>query len=433
MFKKILGGLLAFGVLVLAIFLLIAWESSIEPVSASNSDAFSKEQINRGEVLAGLGNCETCHTTDPNKPLAGGRAMPTPFGTLYSTNITPDPKTGIGQWSEEAFARAMREGVARSGSHLFPAFPYTHFTKMSDDDISDLYAYIMSQPAIQAEPPENTLEFPFNIRLLLAGWKLLFFDEGRYETDTSKSDVWNRGAYIAEGAGHCSACHTPRNALGAEDAGKAWDGAIINNWYAPALNASNPTPSSWTETEAYEYLRNGGSRFHGVAVGSMADVVHDGLKQAPDNDLRSLAVWLSDLAQASDEQQASKRSANAIRAVHNTQNPSVMMDEGERLFTYACAACHYNEADSPSALRPDMALNSAISAPTPINLIRVTLNGVSLKEGLPEAMMPGFSQAMSDRQITSLLTYLRATHTDQPAWENLEQHVRDQRPQTQAQ
>ncbi len=428
MFKKIVGGVVALSVLALAIFLLIAWEPSIDPINTPNPGAFSEEQINRGEVLAGLGNCETCHTTAPNKPLAGGRAMPTPFGTLYSTNITPDPKTGIGQWSEEAFARAMREGVTQSGSHLFPAFPYTHFTKLSDDDTSDLYAYIMSQSAIQAEPPENTLEFPFNIRLLLAGWKWLFFDEGRYETETSKSEEWNRGAYIAEGAGHCSACHTPRNVLGAEDTSKAWEGAIINNWYAPALNTSNRTPAGWTETQAYKYLRNGGSPFHGVAVGSMADVVHDGLKQAPDSDLRALSVWLSDLAQASGDQQASANSVSAIHSAHNNQSPSTMMGEGERLFTYACAACHYNEPDTTNTLRPDMALNSAISAPTPINLIRVTLNGVSLKEGLPEAMMPGFAHALDDRQIASLLAYLRSTHTDQPAWTNLEQQVRDQRP-----
>ncbi|MBJ6138980.1 c-type cytochrome [Marinobacter litoralis] len=428
MFKKIFGAVVALGILALAIFLLIAWESSINPISPPGPDAFSKEQIKRGEVLAGLGNCETCHTTDPAKPLAGGRAMPTPFGTLYSTNITPDPDKGIGQWSEEAFSRAMREGVSRSGSHLFPAFPYTHFTKLSDDDISDLYAYVMSRQAIAAEPPENTLEFPYNIRLLLAGWKLLFFDEGRFEPDADKGDVWNRGAYIAEGAGHCSACHTPRNALGAEDSGKAWEGAIINNWYAPALNANNRTPAGWTEKEAYEYLRHGGSPFHGVAVGSMSDVVHDGLKYAPDSDLRALAVWLSDLAQAPGEQQAHDSSATAIRTAQQLQNPSTMMGEGERLFAHACAACHYNEPNNPNTLRPDMALNSAISAPTPVNLIRVTLNGVSLKEGIPEAMMPGFGQALSDRQIASLLAYLRSTHTDLPAWTDLEQQVRNQRP-----
>ncbi|MFV8572586.1 cytochrome c [Marinobacter sp. SBS5] len=427
MFKKILGGLISFGVLALAIFLFIAWAPSIDPVEPSSRDSFSQEQIARGDVLAGLGNCQTCHTTDPDQPLAGGRAMPTPFGTLYSTNITPDPKTGIGQWSEEAFTRAMREGISRSGSQLFPAFPYTHFTKMSDEDISDLYAYLMSQRAIQAEPPENTLEFPFNIRLLLAGWKLLFFDEGRFQPDKSKGEEWNRGAYIAEGAGHCSACHTPRNKLGAEDAGEAWEGATVNNWYAPALNSSNRTPVPWTEEEAYSYLRNGGSPLHGVAVGSMADVVHAGLKRAPDQDLRALAVWLSDLAEANDAGQASKKAAGAILAAQIKQNPSAMMDEGEHLFTYACASCHYNNPESPNTLRPDMALNSAISATSPVNLIRVTLDGVSLKDGMPNAMMPGFSEALSDRQIASLLAFMRATHTDQPAWANLEQQVRDQR------
>lgn len=429
MIKKILMGVVGLAVLALAVFLIIAWESSVDPVEPPAADQFSQEQVDRGEVMAGLGNCETCHTTDSDQPYAGGLAMPTPFGTIYSTNITPDPDTGIGRWSEEAFARAMREGVDRSGSHLFPAFPYTHFTKMTDEDVADLYAYIMTREPIQAEAPENTLEFPFNIRMLQAGWKLLFFDEGRYQADDSQSEQWNRGAYIAEGPGHCSACHSPRNQFGAEDESQAWEGTVINGWYAPALSASNRSPVDWTAEDAYAYLRTGGSPHHGVALGSMAEVVHAGLARAPEQDIRGLSVWLSDLAGAGDSDQASTQAEEAIGNAHSRVASDATMEQGERLFAYACAACHYNDPANPNAMRPDMSLNSAVAAPDPVNLVKATLHGVSQEEGLPEIMMPGFADALSDQEIASLLGFLRETHTDQPGWDNLEQTIRDQRQQ----
>lgn len=429
MIKKILVGLIGLGVIVLAAFLIIAWKPSIDSVDPPSEGEFSQEQIDRGEIIAGLGNCQTCHTTDQEQPYAGGLAMPTPFGTIYSTNITPDPETGIGQWSEEAFSRAMREGVSRSGAHLFPAFPYTHFTKMTDEDVADLYAYMMTRAPIQSEAPKNTLEFPFNIRLLQAGWKILFFDEGRYQADSSKSDTWNRGAYIAEGLGHCSACHTPRNQFGAEDESQVWEGTVINNWYAPALNGSNRSPVAWSEDDAYAYLRKGGSPHHGVAVGSMADVVHAGLGLAPDDDIRGLATWLAGLNPSDGAAQAAQQAAEAINAAGNKRTPSSLMEEGERIFAYACASCHYNDPDSPNALRPDMALNSAVFAPDPVNLIRVTLEGVSLEEGIPGAMMPAFGEALTDREVASLLAFLRSSQTDQPAWSDLEEQVRNQRQQ----
>lgn len=429
MIKKILMGIIGLAVLVLALFLIIAWESSMDPVDPPADDQFSQEQIDRGEVIAGLGNCQTCHTTDPDQPYAGGLAMPTPFGTIHSTNITPDPETGIGQWSQEAFARAMREGVDRSGSHLFPAFPYTHFTKMTDEDVADLYAYVMTREPIQAEAPENTLGFPFNIRMLQAGWKLLFFDEGRYQADDSMGEEWNRGAYLAEGLGHCSACHSPRNQFGAEDKSQAWEGTVVNGWYAPALNETNLSPVDWTTDDAYAYLRDGASPFHGVAIGSMADVVHAGLGKAPDEDIQGLAVWLNDLAGASDSDQAASQATSAIENAQQQLDPDPSMSQGERIFAYACASCHYNDPSNPNAMRPEMSLNSAVTAPEPVNLIRATLHGVSQEEGIPQVMMPGFASALSDQEIASLLGFLRETHTDQPAWDNLEQTIRDHREQ----
>lgn len=430
MVKKTLIGTIGLGILVLALFLIIAWEPSIDAVEPPGSGQFSQDQIDRGEVLAGLGNCQTCHTTDSGESFAGGLPIPTPFGTIYTTNITPDPKTGIGQWSEEAFARAMREGISRSGAHLYPAFPYTHFTKVTDQDIADLYAFLMTREPVRAQKPANSLGFPFNIRMLQAGWKLLFFDEGRYQADNSKSEDWNRGAYIAEGLGHCSACHSPRNPVGAEDESRAWDGAVVNNWYAPALNASNRSPVDWSTGEAFTYLRTGGSPFHGVAIGSMAEVVHAGLNKAPTEDIQSLAVWMSDLAGANDDAaQPGTQASAVISSAHDRFAPAPSSGQGERLFAYACAACHYNDPSSPNAMRPDMSLNSAVSAPDPVNLIRATLHGVSLEEGISDVMMPGFANALSDQDIASLLGYLRKTHTDQPAWNNLEQAISDQRQQ----
>ena len=194
---------------------------------------------------------------------AGGYEMATPFGVIYSTNITPDLETGIGAWSEAAFRRAMHEGVSRDGSHLFPVFSYDHFTKLSDDDVHALYAYFMpGHPFMHRRP--NGIPFPFNIRYLQAGWKLLFFRPGRFELDVAKSAEWNRGAYLAQGLSHCGACHTPRNLLGAEKAGNAYGGAEIDNWVAPPLTAANPTPAPWTFEELYDYLRTGASELHGL-------------------------------------------------------------------------------------------------------------------------------------------------------------------------
>ena len=172
-----------------------------------------------GARLAAIGNCNVCHTAPGGAPFAGGLALPTPFGTIQSTNITPDPATGIGRWSETAFVRAMREGVDREGRHLYPAFPYDHFTRVTDQDNRALYAYLMTRRPIQASPPPNDLRFPFDQRILLAGWKMLYLRQGPLAIETDRSPEWNRGRYLVEGLGHCGACHTPRDGLGAEQRG----------------------------------------------------------------------------------------------------------------------------------------------------------------------------------------------------------------------
>jgi mono/diheme cytochrome c family protein len=347
--------------------------------------------------------------------------MATPFGVLYSTNITPDPETGIGTWSEAAFARAMREGVARDGSHLFPAFPFDHFTMLFDDDIHALYAYFMTRAPVHAPARTNGLPFPLNIRYLQAGWKLLFFKPGRFEPAPDKNAEWNRGAYLALGLSHCGACHSPRNLLGAEKTGDAFAGAVVDNWVAPPLTAANPAPVPWTQDELQSYLRNGVSALLGIAAGPMSQVVH-GLAALPDADVRAIAAYFADIDHSED------RSASVSPAVARAMSYASIgvgqeFDPDARLYTVACASCHYNSGRAPLAVRPDLALNSALSLPDPTNLIQVVLRGVSAHEGIPGVVMPSFAPALSDTDIARIAAYLRRTRTSLPPWPDLETKI----------
>jgi mono/diheme cytochrome c family protein len=217
----------------------VAWRPPIAPAAAPPT-GFASAAIERGARVAALGDCVVCHTARQGQPFAGGRPLPTPFGTIYATNITPDPETGIGHWTEVAFRRAMRDGIARDGSHLYPALPYTHFTRATDSDLADLYAFVMTRAPVRASPPPNRLPFPLNIRAVVAGWNLLFLRPGPWQPDPTRSAEWNRGAYLVEAVGHCGACHTPRNALGAERGNDALAGGDAEGWLAPALDAGSP-------------------------------------------------------------------------------------------------------------------------------------------------------------------------------------------------
>ena len=427
MLKPILIGAAAALVVGVVGFGAFAWRPAIGKITPPTASAFAPDQIARGEVLAGAGYCATCHTAKGGQPFAGGYPMKTSFGTIYSTNITPDAQTGIGTWSEAAFRRAMHEGVARDGSHLLPALPYDHFTKVSDADISDLYAYMMTRPAVAAPAKRNGIPFPLNIRALQAGWKLLFFKPGRFQPDPAKSAQWNRGAYLAEGLSHCGACHTPRGLLGAEKRDKAFAGAAIDNWIAPPLTSANPSPAPWDQGELVAYLRTGISRYHGVAAGPMAPVVHDGLAKLPEADIQALAVYFADrdgaASRASALAPALQKAAAADRLNVGPQN-----DPAARLYTAACASCHYNGVGQPNPLRPDLALNSAVNLDDPTNLVRVMLYGVSAKDGAPGVVMPSFNR-FSDADVARLAAYLRATRTDKAAWPDLEKKVASIRAQ----
>src|SRR3979411_2564518 len=291
--SRIIGGVTATLLIAGAVAAVaIAWRPAIAAIDPPTPQSFDAALVRRGRDLAAIGNCNDCHTVRGGKSFAGGLPVPTPFGTIYSSNITPEAETGIGRWSEAAFARAMRSGVDREGRHLYPTFPYDHFTNVSDEDDRALYAYLMTREPVLAPARANQLPFPLDQRFVLAGWKLLFLRHGTWQPDSAKSAEWNRGGYLVEGLAHCGACHTPRNALGAERASAAFAGGDVDNWHAYAINAQSPAPVPWTADALFADLRDGWHPDHGVARGPMAEVVSN-LSGVADGDIRAIAVYMA--------------------------------------------------------------------------------------------------------------------------------------------
>ncbi len=418
--RRIVIGLLVVVLIAAVGFFAIAHRAAIAPIEPPSPTRFTPALVATGERLVAAGNCASCHTTKGGEPFAGGLGLDSGFGTIYSTNITPDPETGIGRWSEQAFARALSEGVARDGSHLFPAFPYDHFTKVRADDVAALYAYLMTRAPVKAAAKPDALPFPLNIRALQAGWKLLFFSRGEFQPDPQRSAEWNRGAYLSEGLAHCGACHTPRNRLGAERGDALFAGAMIEGWYAPAIGARPTAPVPWSVDELYGYLRNGGTALHGSAAGSMSEVVHASLARLADADVRAIATYFA--ARGSNAATASTAGQAVAQALARRGGSEGGPVPGEHLYVAACESCHYN-AGAPMLARPALALNSALTAPDAANLVHVILEGIGRDDGLPRAYMPGFAQSLSDTEIARLAAYLRRTRTDQPAWPDLEATV----------
>ncbi|MDI5984288.1 c-type cytochrome [Halomonas sp. M4R5S39] len=400
------------------------WKGAIAPINRPAANLYSAETIERGRLVAAAGDCAACHTAEGGRENAGGRAFETPFGTLYSTNLTPDEGTGIGQWSYAAFERAMRHGISRDGKHLYPAFPYPAFAKISDADMQALYAYLMAQPAVSAETPANALSFPFNFRPLMAGWNALYHDPSPFEADPGQSDLYNRGAYLAEGLGHCSACHTPRNAMGAERKGEhSLAGAMVDGWEAPPLNRLSSSPIPWSEASLYDYLRHGASSLHGAASGPMAPVVA-GLGKLPEYDVRALAHYVAVQMGAPAGDSETVR-ADAAARIATAQSGPVGMEEGERLFGGACASCHMDSgAPSFTSAQTALALNTNLHSQHPDNVIQSILGGVHADHVPGLGNMPGFADSFSDSQVVTLTAYLRARFApDQAPWRNIESRV----------
>ena len=419
----LLGALLGLGAA------LLGWRPAIAPVLASPAGLYSAAVVERGRVLAALGNCVGCHTAQGGTPNAGGRPMATPFGTVYATNLTPDPATGIGQWSFSAFQRAMREGLSRDGHHLYPAFPYTAFSQVSDDDLTALYAWLMAQPAVAHAVPETRLAFPFKLRPLMGLWNALHLPAGPAPNAAAGTAPpagadplkWARGAYLVNGLGHCGACHTPRDALGAERSRSAYlGGAIADGWEAPALGALSRSPVRWTEAALLHYLRRGHHAEHGIAGGPMAGVVQQ-LAQAPEADLAAMAHYLVAL-----QAPAATAAPTALALVRQAAaQTSLLPGPGQRLFNGACGACHH-DADGPAllGLNQALALNPNLHSGRPDNLLRTILDGI-WQPAFPEiGHMPAFRHALDDAQIAELAAWMRQRYAPgQPPWPDLAAQV----------
>jgi nicotinate dehydrogenase subunit B len=399
----------------------LPWRA-IAPIARPDAAVFSAVTIARGEQLAALGNCAVCHTSAEGVFNAGGRALETPFGTIYSTNITPDVETGIGAWSYPAFERAMREGIHRDGRHLYPAFPYTHFAKTTDADMQALYAYLMAQSPVRAEPSKNALAFPFNLRPLMAGWNALFHQPGAVQTDATRSEMWNRGAYLVEALGHCGACHSPRNALAAEKQSAYLAGGFAEGWEAPSLTSLSRAPIPWSEDELYAYLRTGESRFHGVAAGPMAPVVRE-LSALPDQDIRAMAVYLGSFNENAIDRPAQDVLAAKLEAATSTRI-SAASSVGARLYQGACAVCHEIGGAPLFGSRPSLALNSNLHSNVPDNLIQVILHGIATPVSSDLGYMPAFRDSLTDGQVAELASYLRRQFApDKPVWTDIQAAV----------
>ncbi|MDO9315365.1 MAG: cytochrome c [Burkholderiaceae bacterium] len=366
------------------------------------------EQIAQGAYLARAGNCMACHTARGGEPYAGGRGIDTPFGTVFSSNLTPDAETGLGRWSAPQFWRALHHGRSADGRLLVPAFPYTSTTQVSRADSDALYAYLRSLPAVVSPAQPHDLRFPFNTQAALAVWRALYFKPGVFEPDATRSAEWNRGAYLVQGLGHCNACHAKRNALGATAGPLDLGGGLIpiQNWYAPSLTDPREAGvADWPETDIVALLKTGvvdrrSSRV--TASGPMGEVVLRSTQHLSDADLGAMATYLKTLGTAP---------AAAVEAVSPSASTPAVAGRGAKLYEDHCAACHGEQGDGVAGAYPSLAGNRAVTMTVPANLVRIVLEGgfAPSTSGHPRPYgMPPFGQTLSNDDIAVLLTHLRS-------------------------
>lgn len=412
---KLVGSVLLGGGVVCALTsLAVVYRPEIREIDRPLASTFPRDVVARGEVLVGIGDCWVCHTTHGGAPYAGGKALATPFGVLFSTNITPDEKTGIGRWSVDSFRRAMRDGVARDGSFLYPAFPYEHYTHLTDPDIDAIYAFLMTRRAVDAPAQPNRLIPPLGFRPLLAGWNLLFLYKGVWEPDPKLPNDLNRGSYLVEALAHCGACHTPRNIAGGEKRDRAFAGGVAEGWNAPALDRSNPAAHPWTADQIFTYLRTGIDMNHSVAAGPMGPVTTN-LAKAPADDVRAIAAYVASLM--------ARPAPEAKPPIDRPDHAAKAHPAGAVLFAGACAGCHGPGAPMMAQGRPKLSLASPVREADPRNAIQIILQGVRPEQGLAGPVMPSLGSAFTDAQVADLVAYVRARYSDLPAWPKLEAAV----------
>jgi mono/diheme cytochrome c family protein len=375
----------------------------LEKVHAQ-STASDATVVKQGEYLARAGDCIACHTAPGGKLFAGGRPMPTPFGTLYSSNITPDGDTGIGKWSADEFYATMHTGRMPDGGLLYPAMPFGDYTKVTRADSDAIFSYLRSVAPVQAANKPQDLHFPYNNRSLILGWRTLFFTEGEYKPDGAKSDEWNRGAYLVQGLGHCAMCHSAINALGGSSESKAFQGGLIpmQNWYAPSLTSNKEAGlGDWTIAEISDYLRNGVSH-RGAVYGPMAEVVYNSLQYLTNADTRAMSIYLKSLAEGSPPDIA----ASTVSG----DESSLLMSLGKTVYDAQCASCHGAQGGGMAPDYPPLAGNQSIQMQSAVNPIRMVLNGGYPPGTAANPMpygMPPFAQFLSDDQVAAVVSYIR--------------------------
>jgi mono/diheme cytochrome c family protein len=389
---------------------ILLWGGSVDrgsgPITTDSPAQDRDTLVERGRYLAVAGNCASCHTAPNGEFMAGGLAFDTPFGVIYSTNITPDGGTGIGSWSDRDFLNSMRHGIRANGDHLYPVFPYTSFTGMSNEDIAALYAYLMSIPAVIRDNRDNDIRFPFNMRSLMAFWKVMFFEPGAYEVDTRHSDVWNRGAYLVETLAHCSACHTPRNLLGAEQRHRNMAGGEYSDkvapgvnrpWSAPNLTASDRGLGSWSQADLTAYLKTARNDFL-ESFGPMNEVIMHSTRHLSDNDIQAMAVYLKTLP--------------AVEPPLPEEPDSVVLGRGRTIYNRHCGTCHLPTGEGDPEMAPRLNKGSlVVQADNPASMINAILYGPQAPSpALPPRWrkpMEEFQYILDDDEVSAVTTFIR--------------------------
>jgi mono/diheme cytochrome c family protein len=357
----------------------------------------SPETIARGKALAEAADCASCHTADPAKPFAGGKRIGTPFGGIYSPNLTPDRDTGIGAWSDDDFYRALHYGVAPDGARYYPAFPYTNFSRITRDDVLAIRAYLATLAPFHNTRPPAELHWPLNYRVLMRGWDWLFFRPHTFAPNPDKSAEWNRGAYLIRGAAHCGACHTPKNLFGANKRGRAYGGSRVQGWFAPRLDGAERSGlKSWSVDDIVEYLQSGrNGRSH--ADGLMAEVVVNSTSKMSDADVRAIAVYLKDLP---------ARTPEPVVA----PPPPTQMADGQKVYRGACVACHEIDGSGAPRIYPPLPGNAGLQSVDPSSTLRIILDGaetVTTPRAPNTGSMPSYGEKLSDQEIADVATYIR--------------------------
>jgi len=399
---------------------LLAWYVTREPASPLQTDQTAAADmapalIARGEYVARLSDCVACHSVPGGVPFTGGLEMATPLGAIHTTNVTPDPETGIGHYSLADFDRAVRHGVAPGGRRLYPAMPYPSYAKLSDDDVRALYAFFMKgiAPVRQANIPSE-IPWPLNMRWPIALWNGVFTDTAPYAAKAGKDEIWNRGAYIVQGPGHCGSCHTPRglafNEKALDESGTPFlAGALLDGWYAPSLrNDHNTGLGRWSEPEIVQFLKTGRNQ-HAVVFGSMTEAFNNSTQFMSDDDLAAIARYLKSLPGDS-QRDGTPWQYQAVSAADRLDTP------GAHTYVTRCASCHGADGKGQAQWMPPLAGATSALAKENASAINITLNGSQrvVAAGVPDAYrMPAFREQLSDQQIAEVLTFVRSTWGNQ--------------------